>query len=248
MNYRILYILLALMLLPLSAMAQRENAGIRSGNSYYRDGKFNDAVKEYTGSLIINEKAYKAGYNLGNALFGLESYDKAIEQWQSTLESGEELPVDAQKQLHFNIGNGYLASRHENPQAIDAAIESFKNALRLDPSDEIARYNLAYAQALKQDDDGGGEGEDNQDQNQNQDQDQQGDKEQKQDQNQDQNDNQNQDKNQDKQDQQQQQKPQSRSDAERMADAIQRAEDATKEKVDKENAEEAVVMGNGKNW
>lgn len=230
-----------------NVMAQSENSDIRDGNSEFKDGNYTNAEVMYRSALQQNGSSYAAMSNLGNALFRGEQYTQAAEAWAKVTQD-ESLTKDEVAAAFYNKGTAELVERK-----LDEAIESFKSSLRLNPNDQQTKYNLAYAQKLKQDGDGGGGGDDDQEQNEDQNQDQQ-------DQNQDQNQD-NQDQNQDQQDQnknpedkddknqqQQPQKPESRADAERMAEAIQRAEDKTKEKVDKQKAEEAVGIGNGKNW
>ncbi len=228
-------------LFPLIASAQEENGTIREGNEAYEQKQYKDAEVNYRKALLKNSESYPALSNLGSAMFRQGLYGDAEQMWARAIE------VDSMSsQANYNMGSAQLAQRKQDPAKLDAAIESFKQALRLNPRDDMARYNLAYALALKNNEDGGGGGgEDNQDQNQDQ-QDQQN----QDDQNQDQQD-QNQDKEQNKDQQEQQQqgeKPQSRADAERMADAIQAAEDRTKEKVDKEKAEAVGVGSGGKSW
>ncbi|MDR2912772.1 MAG: tetratricopeptide repeat protein [Alistipes sp.] len=63
----------------------------------------------------------------------------------------------------YNAGNVALAA-----QQLDAAIEAYKHALRLRPDDTEAKFNLAYAQALKreqEENDEGGGGQQNDPQN-----------------------------------------------------------------------------------
>ena len=47
--------------------------------------------------------------------------------------------------INHNLGNSLLK---ENK--IDLAIEAYKTSLRINPNDEDTRYNLAYAQKMKQ--------------------------------------------------------------------------------------------------
>lgn len=110
----------------------------------------------------------------------------------------EQQNIQLAQKAYYDRGN--LAYKAED---YAAAIEHYKNALRRNPDDDIARENLRLAQLKKQEQDK------NQDQNQNQDNQQQN-----QDQNQDKQDQkqnedqQNQDKNQDKNNQQDQQNQQ----------------------------------------
>ena len=60
--------------------------------------------------------------------------------------------------IHFNEGNSLLKE-----QKTDLAIESFKEALRKNPNDDDARFNLAYAQ-MKENEDQENKDQENEDQ------------------------------------------------------------------------------------
>ncbi len=228
--------------------AQRENGEIRSGNDLYVEGDYKSAEVAYRSALQINADSYSALSNLGASLFrqGLSADAEEIWGRAAQLLAKDSLKVDKISEVLYNIGNAQLAQRMDDQTKLDAAIESYKQSLRLNPSFEKARYNLAYAQALKQDDDGGGGQDDqNQDNKDNEDNQENQDKDNKED-NQDKQDKDN--KEDEQQNQESDSKPKSRIEAERMADAIQRAEDRTKQKVDREREREAVGTSSTKSW
>jgi tetratricopeptide (TPR) repeat protein len=166
-------------------------------------------------------------------------------------------------ETHYNAGNSLFQQRK-----LEEALEEYKNALRANPSDMDAKFNLAYTKKLlekdkqqqqqNQDDknqdknkDQNQDNKDNKDQQQNQDQqqdkqnqDQNKDKDNNQDKNNDQNQQQNQD---DKQQPQDSKQSMSRNDAEQLLNAMQMSEDKTREKVDAQEAKAAVAVS-GKNW
>lgn len=224
-----------LLLLPLAAFAQKERSDVRTGNKLYDKGKYPEAEVEYKRALEKNINSYEANFNLAGALYKQGRYEDAISILQKTAQDGSDL--ENQSKALYNLGNNLLKLRK-----LDESIESYKSALRINPTDVQAKFNLAYAQKLKQEDENKDKNQDqNQDQNQNQN---------NQDQNQDQN--QNQDKQDDKQDkkddkQNQQQPPPQKSEAERMLKAIQAAEDNTKKKVDEQKVQ-VVGKQQGKQW
>lgn len=112
------------------------------GNKAYHKDEFKDAVKYYETALENAEYDFKASFNLANAYFRLKDYDKAI----SILESITSYTNKANEKamVYHNIGNSYLVN-----QKIDEAIDAYKDALRLYPTGESTRYNLAYALELK---------------------------------------------------------------------------------------------------
>lgn len=225
-------ILLALCLFPLLAAAQKERSDIRQGNKLYEKGEFASSEKSYTEALKKNPESTEASFNLGGAIYKQERWKEASAAYaELSKAAGAENPA-----VFYNWGNAELKQRQ-----LDQAIENYKQSLRLNPNDREAKFNLAYAQKLKQEDEnkggGGGQNQDQQDEKKD---------EQKQDQQQ-QDQKQDEKKDEQKQDQQSQPKPEERQDAERMLKAIQAAEDKTKEKLDAQKVEAQSRRG-GKDW
>ena len=217
-----------------SVFAQKENKHIRQGNNNYYEENYKDAEVDYMRALEKRPESVKGQYNLGGALYKQENYEDATKLFGNV--AGQDLDTDEKASAYYNLGNSYLKS-----QKFPEAIDSYKNALRLKPNDEDAKYNLAYANKMMQQQ----EQEQNQDQDKNEEdkenkdkQDQKKDQEQKN--KEQQQDQQNQDQQQDEQNQegqqnQSQQQPQpqqiSKQDAERMLEALKNDENKTLEKV-----------------
>ncbi|NOR34482.1 MAG: tetratricopeptide repeat protein [Bacteroidales bacterium] len=231
-------ILLVLMLMGIiSAYGQNERKVIRDGVRAYENEEFGEAEVQFRKAENINQESYEAEFNTGAALYGQEKYEETVKQYQSLLDHTDDAGKTAR--IWHNIGNSLLEAQQYAP-----SIEAYKNSLRLNPSDEDTRYNLAYAkQKLNE------QQQQNQDQEQDKDQEQQ-DQEQDKDKDQEQNIDQDQDQGDDQQDRQDQQPvPQeiSKEDAERMLKAIQQQEKDVKEKVDKKKAAAAKVKTE-KDW
>jgi tetratricopeptide (TPR) repeat protein len=245
-----------------------ERREARQGTKLYDRGDFAGAETRYRKALELNPELREAAFNLGGAMWRQERAQEAAAAW-TAIAADSLAPVPMVSAASYNVGNVALAG-----QQLDAAIESYKAALRLRPDDMEAKYNLAYAQKLKQrqqDQNKDDQNDDKNDQNQNQDQNQ-NDQNQDQDQN-DQNDDGQDDKQNDRNDQNEKNDPNGdgqndRNDqgeppppqpqngqgepridpraAEQMLDAMQAAEDDTREKV---NAKEVQVGArSGKNW
>jgi len=261
------FILFALMILFVltAARAQNERKFIRSGNKYFMEAvkdttrldtaTFSKAETEYRKALNKKPGNNKWDFNLADALYKQMRFDEA-EQKFGNLSDELETPEEKARSLH-NLGNSQLMQKK-----IDESIETYKEALRKNPDDLDTKYNLAYAQMLKQQqqqqqqqnqqnkDQQNDQNDQNQDQqNQNKDQDQQN-----QNKDQDQQNQQNQQNQQDQQkqqDQQQQQQPQnkiSKQDAEQLLQALQNDERDIQEKVKKEKAARARKMRVEKEW
>ncbi len=210
-----------------SSSVRLERKHIQAGNELFEQKKFDDAEIEYRKALEANPASAIATFNLATSLLYMGN-ERTMATADSLLDVIErEVEHDGLLSLaHYDRGNTqYLAEQWQ------AAIDFYKKALRKNPDDDWARYNLRMAQLKlqkqqnqQQPQGGGGDNNDQQDQkndqqkqNQQQQQDQQQDK--------DQNPNNN-----DKNEQQQQQaQPQQSSD--QALNAVQQKENETKRRV-----------------
>jgi AAA ATPase containing von Willebrand factor type A (vWA) domain len=229
------------------AFAQKEERkNIRQGNSLFEDEKYTESEIAYRKGLEVNSHSIEGLFNLGNALYKQEKFKEAGEQYK--LLSGQidrmlkEDPknVGRVSQIFHNIGN---VGMKEKDYA--TSVEAYKMSLRMNPTDDETRYNLALAQKLLQD---------QQNQNQDQDQDNQDDQDKKeeqekndQQQNQDQQQ-QDEQKEDESQDQQQQDEQMSKDNAQRMLDAFLQDEKDTQEKVKKAQMQQQQRRQTDKQW
>jgi len=112
------------------------------GNIAYHNESFDEAMSYYEKAIIKSPFNYNANYNMANAYFKLEAYDKAIEKYESLLNQTND--IGKKSMLHHNIGNCNLVNNK-----LEDAIESYKESLRLMSNAEATRYNLAFALQLK---------------------------------------------------------------------------------------------------
>lgn len=249
-TFRIKYIFIALLsLIALdcgSAVAQSVRAErrlINEGNKLYNERKFAEAAKKYESAIGVNSSSAVGHYNLGLAQIkqvtnpqdttpkSKSLLDNARKNLSSVAAMAKEKPGLASK-ANYNLGNlEYNQKEYKN------AIEYYKQALRIDPSDNSARKNLRIAQKQMQ----------NQDQNKDQNQDQNKDQQQNQDKNQDQNKDQNKDQNQ----QQQQNQPDiNQQTADQILKAMENKENQTRARVTTGNQGDKSTDRNRsrKNW
>ena len=219
--------------LSLSLQAQNDRKVNRHGVKSYEDGEFSEAEIQFRKAEDINQNSFEAEYNTGAALYKQEKYEESFEQYETLSEKAED-PLTMANVWH-NAGNSLLES-----QKYGESIEAYKNSLRLNPSDQDTKYNLAYAKQKLEEQQEQEQNQDQQDQDQDQDQQDKEDQDQQDKENQDQQEQEN-------QDQQAQPLQISREDAERMLDAIQQQEKDVKEKVDKQKAAAAKVKTE-KDW
>ena len=124
-----------------SVIAQSERKMTRNGNTNYETGNFIDAEINYKKALEKNSDLLEAQFNLGDALVKQERFDEALEAFEKVSASTEDQNLKANA-LH-NKGNVLLSQ-----QDLEGAIESYKDALRVNPKDHETRYNYTYVKKL----------------------------------------------------------------------------------------------------
>lgn len=242
---RILIILL-LVSAAIPAMTAQDVAGdsrkarnyVVEGNKQFRDARYADAEVLYRKALENDEIYDVAKFNLAATLLRQDSPSpKQVEEASTLLYDLATSEVTSDKLIEkslYNLGN--LAFSNNNYQA---SIDFYKKALRKNPDNDQARENLYLAQKMLQQ-------QQNQDQNKDQDKKDQQQKEQEQQQQQDQQQNQdkkddNKDQQPPKQDEQKQNPPQpnqiSPENAEQILKAMEKEENATRARIEKENSE-----------
>jgi Ca-activated chloride channel homolog len=143
---------------------------IERGNSHYRAGRYAEAVEAYRSALRGGTADHALHYNLATALLQLGEYTEADYHFDQALLTVE--PALRQN-TYYNLGNRYLFdARQRNGEAalelLERAADAYRHALRLDPNDHEAKWNLELtlreqeeqAQSLPQ----AGGGQDDQDQ------------------------------------------------------------------------------------
>ena len=154
-----------------SVIAQSERKMTRNGNTNYETGNFIDAEINYKKALEKNSDLLEAQFNLGDALVKQERFDEALEAFEKVSVYAEDQNLKASA-LH-NKGNILLSQ-----QDLEGAIESYKNALRINPKDHETRYNYTYVKKLleeQQQQQNQDQNEDNQEDNKEQNQQDEGD-------------------------------------------------------------------------
>ncbi|HHU42414.1 MAG TPA: tetratricopeptide repeat protein [Fermentimonas caenicola] len=156
-----------MMLISVTVSAQKDvRKNIRKGNKEYKEQKFSEAADYFSKAVEGNPNSQEANYNLGNTLYRQKEWDKAIEQYNQSNALEQENPIKVSAGMH-NIGNAMLQKKQ-----LKESMEAYKMALRLNPQDDEARYNLAVVQKMIQDEEQQSDGENDQEQ-QEQEQDQQ---------------------------------------------------------------------------
>ena len=112
------------------------------GERLYQQGKYGDAYAVFHGAQQ-GDSSTRLAFDAGSALYRLERYEEAAEQFRSAARD----PGLRQRSL-FNLGNAMVRAAEETPgrpEPLYRAAEAFEGALRLDPRDQDAKWNLEIA-------------------------------------------------------------------------------------------------------
>ena len=133
-------LLAACCLLQGAAVAQDRKL-VLDGNNFYNQQKFKEAAETYRKALEKTPSSVPASFNLGNALMKQEKYEEARKVMQEAAKTTKDKGV--QSGANYNTGNAYMQERKWSD-----AVTAYKNALRANPKDGDAKYNLSYAQSM----------------------------------------------------------------------------------------------------
>lgn len=117
---------------------QNADAGIVKGNEAYRKQEFDKAQDFYRKVLEKSPANATASYNLGNALYRDKKTEEAEKLFDlAAVNAGDKM---GKGDAHYNKGVS-LTMQKKLPESI----QEYKEALRLNPNDSLARENLQRA-------------------------------------------------------------------------------------------------------
>lgn len=255
MIYRILGYLIVFLASAGAVYAQPDRRDVRKGNRDFRKEEWKSAEIDYRKALVKDSSSLAANYNLANTLYKMGDAEQSARIYDSLKDSALDSEIAAD--WHYNRGNAASAMKDWQ-----AAVDAYRQALLLNPSDMDAKENYIYAREMLKDQQNS-QNQDNQQDSKDQDNRQNNNEQQNQDNQDDQqnrNDSNQQNEN-DRQNPQNQDKPQPQQDrnggsepritpqaAQQMLQAIQAKEKETQEKVKKEKAEILKLRQKEKNW
>lgn len=126
------------LLITHTAWAQPENKAIADGNKFYKEGKFDKAMEAYQLALAQNPKNAVARYNLAAALFRNSKPEEAGKEYEEAVQQAN----DSLLKQKATYNNGVSLTKQNK---LEESITAYKEALRMNPSDEEARFNLQKA-------------------------------------------------------------------------------------------------------
>ena len=122
--------------LPEPAGAQSARARVKEGNKLFAEEKYDQALNRYQDALLAAPEDKRIQFNVANALYKKKKYEEALKTYQKVI-GAEDLQLE--EKAYYNMGNT-LYRLGKLPESILA----YQQALKLDPNDMDAKYNLEY--------------------------------------------------------------------------------------------------------
>ncbi|MDO8747783.1 MAG: tetratricopeptide repeat protein [Candidatus Omnitrophota bacterium] len=122
-------------------------ANFKKGTDYLKEGKWQEAVKEFERVISVDTYHVGAHFNLGCAFALMEEYEKAKEEFEKVLPL-EMFPFNAF--CYFNMGGLYAKKGILNKSSgyLKEAAEYFKKAAQVFPGFNLARDYAAHSQLI----------------------------------------------------------------------------------------------------
>lgn len=131
-------ILTGIIFIVVSLVSSAQNKEIHKGNLLYIQSQFERAEAQYRQAIKKDSSNNIAKYNLANALHKQKKYEEAVLISGRVAESAANIKLKSA--AWYNQGVSFTKLKK-----LEESIESYKNALRLNPNDNQARENLQKA-------------------------------------------------------------------------------------------------------
>ena len=165
--------------IPECVMAQYypERRMVREGNEQFKSRNYNNALKKYDEAYLKDSTKYETLYNRANGYYQKKvntpndkelTYETSNAMYEKI--AADTLLSDAQRaEVYRNLGESLFTQ-----QQYEAALNSFRESLRLNPSDKETKYNYVLTKRVVDQKRASQQQQQNQNQDQNQDQSQDG--------------------------------------------------------------------------
>jgi Ca-activated chloride channel homolog len=138
MKHGLFYLVCLMFLAACTPTAAEHN---NQGNALTNAGAYDSAIRAYQSAQVLEPDNALLYFNAAEAYARAERIDEAQATLQQAIQRGDEQLAST---AHYNIGNLYFQLGD-----YEAAILAYQEALRLNPYNEDARYNLEFALASR---------------------------------------------------------------------------------------------------
>ena len=135
---KLIFIIIFFSITSLSVFSQKEIPELVKGNKSYREQQYEKAAEAYEKVLIKAPGNSIANYNLGNALFRKNNAVEAEKMFDATIDNSDDKRIVSD--AWYNKGVALTQQKK-----LEESIEAYKQTLRLNPADTLARENLVRA-------------------------------------------------------------------------------------------------------
>ena len=136
----IIPLLLALCCISWSYSAARKNS---EGNRLYKEGKYEEALKNYQKAMTEAPEKPELYFNIGDALFKQSQFPEAVKLYERSAGGGK---ADLQSNVFYNIGNAKyrIGRKGSDTDSLKEAVACYERSLEINPNDMDAKYNLEF--------------------------------------------------------------------------------------------------------
>ncbi|MFH0800427.1 MAG: VWA domain-containing protein [Pseudomonadota bacterium] len=149
--------MIALLFISGEAMAFGVTGKAREGERFYNEGKYAEALESFLSAQVDDPNDLRLSYNIANSCYKLGKFDEAAKMYSGM---SEKLKGALKERSVYNLGNSFFKGLK-----LEDAVKSYEDALKLDPKDADAKYNLELAKKaleLKKQQQQKGDGQDQQ--------------------------------------------------------------------------------------
>ncbi|MBI4660486.1 MAG: VWA domain-containing protein [Verrucomicrobia bacterium] len=113
----------------------------------YEARQYKEAEQEYQKLLDRNPEDTRLHYNAGAAAYQAAEYEEATKHFSASLASPD---LKVQERAYYNLGNAFYRLGESQPdptkkqQAWELSTKQYEGAIKLDPNDLDAKYNLEF--------------------------------------------------------------------------------------------------------
>jgi tetratricopeptide (TPR) repeat protein len=131
-----LILMLVCLIIPAVLWGETSRKKVKKGNDLYIEKKYDKALTKYQDALLSDPENERIQFNVANTLYWKKKYEEALKEYQKVVGTEE---LELEQQSYFNLGNA-LYRMGKLPESILA----YQQALKLNPDDMDAKYNLEY--------------------------------------------------------------------------------------------------------